>query len=225
EGRSPNDDPAIYRIKFAGSFVAIAGKDDDGTPTLQSDTAEASGIRVNSVGTILEVVPKPKPSPKADQTDPAAAATETSSARSLGAEKTGELPAKELEPKREVSSRPVVVITEAPEVATIFGGKKKTEPEPVARTPVAEPKRPPTRRTGDPKTPSGSKAARQPTEPKADPLASIRLVVEMKDGEVIERPMNEVRRFSVDKGVLTVIDKDGKVTKYSIFDVAKVTIE
>jgi len=50
-------------------------------------------------------------------------------------------------------------------------------------------------------------------------------VIEMKDGKVVWRPMNEVLKFSVDKGVLTVIAKDGTITRYSIFDVAKVTIQ
>ena len=36
--------------------------------------------------------------------------------------------------------------------------------------------------------------------------------------------MSEVSKFSVDKGVLTVIAKDGSIG-YSMLDVAKVTIE
>ncbi len=47
----------------------------------------------------------------------------------------------------------------------------------------------------------------------------------MKDGTVITRPMKDVLRFSVDKGVLTVVAKSGAVSKYSILDVAKVTFE
>jgi hypothetical protein len=46
-----------------------------------------------------------------------------------------------------------------------------------------------------------------------------------KDGTTIERPMSEVLRFTVDKGVLTVISKDGRIGRYSILDVAKVTIQ
>jgi hypothetical protein len=37
--------------------------------------------------------------------------------------------------------------------------------------------------------------------------------------------MNEVLRFSVDKGVLTVISRDGSIGRYSILDVEKVTIQ
>jgi hypothetical protein len=64
-----------------------------------------------------------------------------------------------------------------------------------------------------------------PAEKKPDPLASIRLVVLLKNGETIEKPMSEVQKFSVDKGILTVIAKDGSTARYSILDVAKVTIE
>lgn len=62
-------------------------------------------------------------------------------------------------------------------------------------------------------------------EPEPDPLASINLVVQFKDGNLIERPMSEVLKFSVDKGVLTVALKDGSTKRYKIVDVEKVTIQ
>ncbi len=65
----------------------------------------------------------------------------------------------------------------------------------------------------------------QPTEKKLDPLANRRLVIQLKDGSVIERPMTEVTRFNVDKGWLTVMFKGSAVSKYSLLDVVKVTIE
>jgi outer membrane lipoprotein-sorting protein len=38
--------------------------------------------------------------------------------------------------------------------------------------------------------------------------------------------MNEVLRFSTDsRGTITVIGKDGKIVRYQITDVAKVTIQ
>ena len=62
-------------------------------------------------------------------------------------------------------------------------------------------------------------------EPKPDPLASINLVILFKDGNLIEKPMSEVFKFSVDKGVLTVALKDGSTSRYKIVDVEKVTIQ
>ncbi len=58
-----------------------------------------------------------------------------------------------------------------------------------------------------------------------DPLEHVNLIILFKDGTVIERPMSEVFRFSVDKAVLTVISKDGRIGRYSILDVSKVTIQ
>jgi hypothetical protein len=37
--------------------------------------------------------------------------------------------------------------------------------------------------------------------------------------------MSEVLRVGVDKGVLTLITKDGAIVRYSILDVSKMTIE
>ena len=62
-------------------------------------------------------------------------------------------------------------------------------------------------------------------EKKPDPLADIRLIIQLKDGGVIERRLSEIVKFSVDNGVLTVVAKDGKIVRYSMLLVAKVTIE
>ncbi|MEP6847575.1 MAG: hypothetical protein ABI999_01875 [Acidobacteriota bacterium] len=65
EGRTPNDDPATFRLKFAGSFVAAAETDERqlDLPDVKLDK-NTSGIQVNSVGTIVAVTPKPKRTPK-----------------------------------------------------------------------------------------------------------------------------------------------------------------
>jgi hypothetical protein len=58
-----------------------------------------------------------------------------------------------------------------------------------------------------------------------DPLANVQLVILFKNGSKIERPLPEVSRFSVDRGVLTVVSKSGHIGKYQMVDVTKVTIE
>lgn len=58
-----------------------------------------------------------------------------------------------------------------------------------------------------------------------DPMAGFRLVVEFRDGSVMERPMKDVSRFQVDRGVLTVLNKNGTVARYSMTDVVRVSIE
>jgi hypothetical protein len=64
EGRSPNDDAATYRIKFAGSFAPAltAENSESESPTVKSDNQ--TDVRVNSVGTIIEIKPKPTPKSK-----------------------------------------------------------------------------------------------------------------------------------------------------------------
>jgi len=192
EGRTPGDEAATYKIKFAGSFIAMKPVKAEKGPVVDTTAkTEDTGIRVNSVGTILPSEPKPIPPKKVETEKPKA-------------EKTVAEKPKEKE-KKETANKPVVVVEDFPAETT------KIE------TPKTTGKRPP--------KPKKVEEQVKTEEPKADPLASIRLVVQMKGGDVIESPMSEVLKFSVDKGVLTVIMKDGKITRYSILLVAKVTIE
>ncbi|MGB2752158.1 MAG: hypothetical protein WBC19_08865 [Pyrinomonadaceae bacterium] len=192
EGRTPGDEAATYKIKFAGSFIAKKQIKSEKEPAVEAIAkSEDSGIRVNSVGTIIPPEPKPMPPKKVEVEKPMVEKT------------TAEKP-KEKE-KKEPSKKPVVVVEDFPSETT------KIE------TPKTTGKRPP--------KPTNVEEQVKTEGPKADPLASIRLVVQLKDGDVIESPMSEVLKFSVDKGVLTVIMKDGKITRYSILLVSKVTIE
>ncbi|MGH9819191.1 MAG: hypothetical protein ACRD43_03395, partial [Pyrinomonadaceae bacterium] len=54
EGRTPNDDPAIFKLKFAGSFVASTdiGEQEPDLPEVTG--ANNSRTKVNSVGTVIE---------------------------------------------------------------------------------------------------------------------------------------------------------------------------
>lgn len=224
QGRTPNDDAASYRIKFAGSFIALAGKKDDIAPKLsQSEEVSDAGIRVNSVGTIVEVVPKPQPPKKpAETVTPAQkppetvaktvekpAPKETKEPAPPSVTVTENIPAAKPAEKRATPAQPVKVAPgrrTADGPITVFHGKPKPKNTGSAAKPVPKPPPP-------------------PVEKAADPLANIHLVVLLKDGNKIERPMSEVEKFSVDNGVLTVIAKDGKTVHYQILDVAKVTIE
>lgn len=253
EGRSPNDDPATFRIKFAGSFIALAEQKTQQDPTVaKQEINPESGIRVNSVGTIVEIVPKPQQSPKAKPDGALATVSDKPKKPAPSKKETGNLPSAtttgtiknpvDKKPKGAVSTpkpkenkpnsktppekpgtKPVEVAKndpapvtkppkpkrEAPEVNTVFKKPSKPKNETVEQKPS----------TKKPK-PTPQSVAKPP-----DPMASIRLVVQLKDGKVIERPMSEIKKFSVDNGVLTVIASDGSTVKYSIFDVAKVTIE
>ncbi|MDQ3799613.1 MAG: hypothetical protein M3384_09195, partial [Acidobacteriota bacterium] len=54
EGRTPNDNPATFRVKFAGSFVPLEATAETEAPKLpEIKPNENSNVRVNSVGTII----------------------------------------------------------------------------------------------------------------------------------------------------------------------------
>ena len=89
------------------------------------------------------------------------------------------------------------------------------------RAAKTEPKKPEPKKTAEPDTQAGSLRSDKPV----DPLANVRLVIQMKDGTTFWMPMNDVVKFTVDKGVMTVIAKNGSTTRYNILDVEKTTIQ
>lgn len=233
QGRSPNDDPASYRIKFAGSFVALADGEVPPPPVLKADGNEDTGIKVNSVGTIIAVTPKPVASPAAPPPTPKPAVTAAEETASAGKTVVPNDEKKVVAEKKEVPKPPVKRPAKSPPpVKTLIGSKPKKE---TPAKPVSAPAKPaasPEVKVADAgkkvetsKKPAKVMAKKAPVPPKPDPMAGIRLVIQLKDGETVTRPMSEVRKFSVDAGVLTVIGNDGQVKRYSILDVTKVTIE
>ncbi|MCY7345358.1 MAG: hypothetical protein LH614_03985 [Pyrinomonadaceae bacterium] len=218
EGRTPNDDAAIFRVKFAGSFAPASLAENPEAETPQIKTDNQTDIRVNSVGTIIEIKPKPTPKPKEIiaeiKTVPKENKVETLTKNNLPI----------TEKKVEDEKKAEVIITERVdkdkvETETVKETKKEpteivketTETEKVAETkPIKKPK---------------EKIKKVETPPAPNPLENIRLKVTLKDGSIIEHPMSEVERFNVVKGILTIITKDGKIERYSILDVAKTTIE
>lgn len=239
EGRSPNDDPAAFRIKFAGSFIALKEqKRDESAEAPRVSGSESSPVSVNSVGTIIETAPKPKPTPANVATETETKRPERSAesidkkGRTAKEKAAGETAVKETAvtgTDTEPETKPVRVVETDP-YASKEPEAKPTETAAAKTVPKAEPKPKPlgkARATGRTVKPPARvvKPPVEPVEKKPDPLASIRLVIELKDGTVIERPMNEVSKFSVDKGVLNVLLKDGTIGRYSILDVSKVTIQ
>ena len=247
QGRPPGDDVASFRIKFAGSFMASSLSEPVSEPELPSLAAKnESGIRVNSVGTIVEVIPKSTPTPPVTETakvdgddEPKDLTDQDKEKRETVAEKS---PEKDPDPPVEVPTKKVeVVVTDnvrdrkEPAVPTLAnrGRRNRRTGRPPAAKPDAETKE--ETKTNAEETPSTTdEAAKNPEpdrgrgrakEPKPDPMANFNLVISMKDGSTIERPMTEVLRFTVDKGILTVIAKDGSIRRFSMVDVSKVTIE
>ena len=234
EGRTPNDEPATFRIKFAGSFQPITGvAAETETPNLPQVTGDnQTDVRVNSVGTIIEVKPKPTPQPKEEKTETIAQnkeekPKETAAKKEIDKEKKSEVkpkdttttaskkkekPVKKEQQEETEKPKPVVVVTDN---ATKDEEKaEQTKEEETKKEEVAENK--------ESKT---TKKSKEKVAEESNPLASINLVVVFKDGTRIEKPMSEVLRVNVDKGILTIVQKDGKIGRFSILEVAEMTIK
>ena len=241
QGRSPGDDAATFRIKFAGSFVASTLAEPAAEPALPTLTAKNdSGIRVNSVGTIVEIIPKARPTPvPVDTTAVPGERTEDEVAEKKKTDAVAETKSddKSVDSRAGTSEKKLeVVVTEnipektetttAPATARRSAQGRRLPPK---RMPPVETSAANTATTATPAKTSPTRSRRTPPKTTAakepDPLENVNLVIQFKDGSVIERRMSEVFRFTVDKGVLTVIAKDGSIGRYSILDVAKVTIQ
>ena len=247
EGRTPNDNPATYRIKFAGSFApaeATAERADSAAPQIKSDNQ--TDVRVNSVGTIIEIKTKPIAQPKET-----IAETKPVKTTKAGAEEKTEISEVETEPKKaddqttrterestiesQKDSTATAIADEVPKKETLeIENPKLDSPAKIEET--VESSAPVKKKTVSRKKAVGKETVVETTpkasvKPKvikpipASALENIRLVILFKDGTKIERPMSDVLKVGVDKGVLTVIAKGGQINRYSILDVEKMTIE
>ena len=238
EGRTPGDAEATYRIKFAGGFLASKAPDAPELPKVSSDTQ--SNVRVNSAGTIIEVIPKQTPASKespAPEVDERTANTErvAESKTPADAEPKAEQPVAEIAPPKQevVVTDPLAESSKATTPPRRNNRARKNRPAklPVDEKPVESP-------AGEPKSEETAVAPAKPAaspkrtaKPKVerteepDPMENVRLVIRFKNGSVIERPMTEITRFSVERATLTVISKNGTTGRYSMIEVASVSIE
>jgi len=236
EGRTPNDDPAEFQIKFAGGFeAAVPTKDEPPAPKVTDVGANDSGIKVNSAGTIIAVVPKPKPTPSP--------AEETIAKREEKEEQTSNESRSEINSKEKVESsenpeptkpsesqeaatktkRPRSTRAQKPAIRKVEGVGTESRSVPI-KVPNDEPPPPePTKRKPPKVIVADSTPKAEPA--KVNPLANVRLVITFKDGRKVERPMTEVLRFTADQTTLTVISTNGRVVKFPILDVASVNIQ
>lgn len=241
QGRTPNDDPATFTIKFAGSFApapALAENEIPEKPEVKSEIE--SGVRVNSVGTIIEVKPKPTPEPKIEVAKnetkpnkkekspkpnkgnkPAKPETEnkkSDSEKNINVTVKEETAANEIDEEKSAESKPETVITDKT-------GENKVEEK--AKSDNEKDKTIVTIEKSDEAAESAeNKESKNETKSaKTRSLEDIRLIVIFTNGTKIERPISQILRFGVDQGILTIITKEGKIGRYSILDVVKMTVE
>jgi hypothetical protein len=214
EGRTPNDDDAVYRIRFGGSFEPItSGPLAEHEDAIQPGTTVASGKggrRVSSVGARIEEpvaeAPTPEPTP-VDSPEPKA---KTARAKP---------PARNSRTRRPASRR-TRPETAKPEETT---GKNETENKAPASEAEPETKTPSPRTRSTKRGASARGTAKPPvTQEPAD--SGPRLVIETNDGTLIDRYMTTVRRVTVENGQVVVIGKDGKIQRIPLANVVRMTI-
>ncbi len=228
QGRTPNDDPATYQIKFAGSFQAINPSEIPERPDLPELDVKGDGVvKVNSVGTIIE---EPKEDDSLDETrkDNKKIDTKTDVAKSeedkTGIPKTFDPTRKTVKtlPEDESILRPRVIITDDSKSETKAENIDKEEKADLTVN-IEDKKKNTSAVVTIERVEEDEKESKEAEE--ARKLAKISLKVKLKNGDKFERPMNEVTSVNVIKTVLTIVTSDGKIHEFSIFDVSKMTID
>lgn len=243
EGRTPDDDPALFTIKFAGSFQALKPVKAPPDPgPVNKATSNLGGVRLNSAGAVIPDAPNPSTERESVNSQSAGRVESTK----VALKKLDPVPIEEKPPvtkeaeivkpveKPAAEKETAIVRTEEPVVPEkkLETDKPATEKESVnppsgditeakIETEPAKPKKAPLRKRRQPVKKAVS-AVKQPVE---DPLAGVRLIVTLKDGSNFERPMSEVLRFTANRGTLLVIGKDGKIVRYLLTDIASITMQ
>jgi hypothetical protein len=233
EAKSANDDPGRYQIHFSGTFSAIVdAADAPPPPTVEGKTTSTNRRRVTTAGEVI-IEPEPEPVAKAEPPPkPAPAVASPAKPRTRPARGTA-TPTARSTPNPTGSgtgttgtarnTRTGRAKTAPPTTATPPADTNATNPAPTASTARPAPRKPTNRSTAR-TTPATSPAAPTPA-PEPDPMANARLVVETRDGGLHEHYMRDVRRFTVEKGILLVIMKDGKTERQPMSNVLRVVIE
>lgn len=213
EARTPNDDDAVYRIHFGGAFEPVAGgpllaenEDNSAQPSVAGTGAGKKGRRVSSVGARIEEPPDTEvattPSP-APAESPEATKPETS--RTTAANARNRRPARG---KRTVSTKPDT----GTESAAATPGETPAEQPATASKPA--PRRRGARRG----------ATARATTPEPEPNTGPRLVIETNDGTLIEHYMSNLRRVTVENGLVVIVGRDGKIQRVLLANVVRMSI-
>jgi len=217
QGRSPDDDAAAYRIKFAGSFQPLPGVAGNESELPEVENTEEGEVKVNSVGTIIEdtkieTTEKTESRVEIPSTFDPTKKTATRIKEAIGdlrprvliKDPTIKTDTKTEDSESETSNVTVEITDKSPERSAMVTIERDTSDNDVEETTEkADPDRKPT----------------------SSELRRIKLVLVLKSGEKIERRMNRVSSVNVFDGVLKVVGTDGTVEKFSILDIAKMTIE
>jgi hypothetical protein len=222
EGRTPDDDDAVYRLHFGGAFEPItsgplAEHEDALAPTTAAANSNRGERRVSSVGARIDEpaaevaeTPKETPSPitSSEPKSKAAAKPAPRNTRPRGTVARRTRPAKTPKPKP-AEAKPDETVAKGET------GEKPTAERSETESPTAPAR--PARRT------RGTRAAKPPAPQEIDESGP-RLVIETSDGTLVDRSMGGVRRVTVENGQVVVIGKDGKIQRIPLASVVRMTI-
>jgi len=222
EGRTPNDDEAVYRLRFGGSFQAITSgplvEHEDAMQTAVNETrSDRKGKRVTSAGARIDeapaevaAAPTPEPTPEVSATpEPTAASKPT--ARNTRP------------PRRPAPRRTRPTATPKSESTAKVETEKKTPAETSDTSEASETGTPaPAPRPARKGRPA--RAAAKPAPVQEPELSGPRLVIETNDGTLVDRYMSTVRRVTIENGQVVVVGKDGKIQRIPLASVVRMTV-
>ena len=223
QGRTPDDDPANYRIKFAGSFAALPADAFGEQPEIPRVPERADET--------VAAAPAEDQAEEPERAEPIVAESAAVAEEQVAEEALTAVPPAERadRPRRSYEVRIKDPLKELGKVSD--DRKTPGTGETAARDRTAQTRSVAERRSDDETEDAedAQAAAAEEEDPaKAEPEeaeAEFQLVIEFRNGSKIERPMSEVSRFSIDRGTLTVIDKSGRVGRYSMAEVRRVGIQ
>lgn len=249
QGRSPNDDAATFKIKFAGSFEALPFSAVELPKTPEIDTSNQGEFRVSSTGAILSRVEKPVKEEKvvAKVENDKKSTSDEGRDKEINVTSVTEKTKVESSAKIEIRRIEIEPIIEEPKDELdaskadaqsknepIDEMKSETSPEDTERTSEVEEKKVEVAAKVDeksaetqPKTeiPETENAMRPVLPLKPEQLQNIELVVRFKDGKILKQQLNKVFSFNVNQGILTIVSDEGIVSRYSFLDIEKISIE
>lgn len=197
EARATGDVAGTYRIRFSGAFAPELNAPEMVESPLLVAPPPVGELRTATGGRIAGAPAERS----AERTTEEKAKTVTKEAAEEAKREAAVATSDDKTPRAAARNVEAPSATRAEEVT------RETEPRPA-------PRRRASRRT-----------PRVRPAPAPPPLASGRLVLELRDGTRIEREMRAVRRFTVDRNQVVIVGDDGRIERLSLADVVRIAIE
>lgn len=247
QARTPNDSEGFYRIRLGSTFVpAVAAAT---TETAEPSPAESAtspartntGRRVTATGARIEE-PRPEPTPDravaAAETEATPGPAPTPSSRTTGRGRTG---ARRAGTRAGTAASRTSRDTEMPRDETTARAEPSSETPPASTPEEAAPARANRRtnrgraargRTGttarrggqSPAEAAPSAVTAEPASPTGLELPGTRLVLELREGGRLEREMSDVRRVTVERGLIIITLMSGRIERQPLSNVLRMSI-